>query len=323
MRKSIGIDVSKKKLDVSIFNGKNYHKISCENTLSGIQELIERIALLGGDKLVITMEATGTYHLKAAMSLHEAGYKVSVMNPLIIKRYSEMKMLRAKTDPVDARLIAEYGYYQKPTIYRPNTPECQELIYLLKTIEGLHRMKGQNRNRIEAFTQSPGGSHAAVESIQRINKMIADEIKVLERRIMQLMRENHQEEYRRLVSIPGIGKRLAAAIIGYFQEFDRFEKAKQVASFIGVNPAPKDSGTSVKGRGSISRKGNKYLRKLIYMAALSASRYNHECSKLYNRLLADGREKKVALIAVSNKLIRQVFAIVKHQREYIPMYQSV
>lgn len=323
MRKSIGIDVSKTKLDVSIFDGDEHRQISGGNTESGLKELLGRMGRLQGKELVITMEATGTYHLRAAMGLHEAGYTVSVVNPLIIKRYSEMKMLRAKTDPVDARLIAEYGYYERPAEYRPNNKECQELVYLLKTIEGLYRVRGQNRNRIEAFTQSPVCVSVAIESIQRINTAIDDEIKLLERRIRQLIGETYQEEYRRLLGIPGIGKRLGAAIIGYFQEFEHFEKAKQVASYIGVNPAPRNSGSSVRGRGAISRKGNTYLRKLFYMASLAASRHNHECSKLYNRLLSEGKKKKVALIAVSNKLIRQVFAIVKNQREYSPLYQSV
>ena len=107
MRKSIGIDVSKTKLDVSIFDGDEHRQISSGNTESGLKELLGRMGRLQGQELVITMEATGTYHLRAAMGLHEAGYTVSVVNPLIIKRYSEMKMLRAKTDPVDARLIAE------------------------------------------------------------------------------------------------------------------------------------------------------------------------------------------------------------------------
>lgn len=323
MKKSIGIDVSKRKVDVSFYDGKGHREFSCENTESGLDRLKERISRQGGSEVLITMEATGTYHRRMAAGLHEAGYTVSVMNPLIIKRYGEMKMIRAKTDPVDARLIAEYGYYQKPMIYEPKSLECQKITTLLTTIEGLHRVKGQNRNRIEALTQSPWCSQEAIESIRRINRVIDEEVRHIENHITHLMEAWYGEEYRRLICIPGIGKRMAAAIIGYFQGFEHFEKAKQAASYIGINPSPKDSGTSIKGRGMISRKGNRYLRKIVYMAALSASRHNHECARLYNRLLAKGKKKKVALIAVANKLIRQVFAIVKNQREYIPLYQPV
>jgi transposase len=322
MEKSIGIDVAKKKLDVSFFNGKEHQQLNCDYTEMGMGDIVQRIEQDRRSNFTITMEATGTYHLRVATFLHEKGYNVSVVNPLIIKRYSEMKMLRAKTDPVDARLIAEYGYEQKAAIFKPRMPECQELLDLLKTIDGFYQIKTQNRNRLEALTQSVGYSERAVASIQRINSIVDEEVKNIERRIKQLIQEHYSEEYNRLITIPGIGKRTAAAIIGYFQKFEQFETAKQVASFIGINPSRRESGTSIRGRGAISRKGNRYLRKLFYMAALSASRHNHSCAQLYSRLLADGKEKKVALIAVANKLIRQVFAIAKYQREYNPLYQA-
>lgn len=321
MKKSIGIDVAKKKLDISFFDGKRHQQLSCCNTEEALTDVIRRIGLFDKHETIITMEATGSYHLRAAAYFHEAGYAVSVVNPLIIKRYGEMRMLRAKTDPVDARLIAEYGYDQEPMNYAPKHPKCQELIYFLRTIEGFYHVKTQNKNRIEALVQSPWCLQEAVASITMVNAVIDTEIKQLEHRIMEIIRELYAEEYNRLLCIPGIGKRLASAIIGYFGTFEQFEKSKQVACFIGVNPSPKQSGSSIHGRGAISRKGNRYLRKLFYMAALSASRHNHDCARLYNRLLSGGKKKKVALIAVSNKLIRQVFAIIKYRREYIPLFQ--
>ena len=113
---------------------------------------------------------------------------------------------------------------------------------------------------------------------------------------------------------------MAGAVIGYFGDMKDFETAKQLVCFIGSNPSPKESGSSVKGRGSISRKGNGYLRKLFFLAALSACKWNRSCKDLYERLVAKGKAKKVALIAVANKLIRQVFAVTKYSRGYDPVF---
>lgn len=323
MKKSIGIDVAKKKLDVSFYDGQQHRHLSCSNTEEALGGMLSRMGLLDKQDTLITMEATGSYHERAAAYFHQAGYRVSVVNPLIIKRYSEMKMLRAKTDPVDARLIAEYGYDQKPMGYTPKTKEYQGIIHILKAIEGFQRLKNQNKNRLEALKQYPFCSAIAVNSIQKVNESINKEIKHLEHQLVKIMREQYNDVYERLLCIPGIGKRLAAAVIGFFGSFEQFETSKQVACFIGVNPSPRESGTSIKGRGAISRKGNRYLRKLFYMGALSASKCNHDCAQLNNRLLLAGKSKKVALIAVSNKLIRQVFAVIKYQREYVPFCQAV
>ncbi|MCU0822632.1 MAG: transposase, partial [Spirochaetes bacterium] len=164
MEKSIGIDVSKRKLDVSFFNGEEHREFEYAYNDKGLEEILRHIEEESCINFSITMEATGTYHLRVATFLHEKGFYVSVVNPLIIKRYSEMKMLRAKTDPVDARLIAEYGYEQKPAIFKPKMPECQELLDLLKTIDGFYQIKTQNRNRLEALAQSVGYSERAVAS---------------------------------------------------------------------------------------------------------------------------------------------------------------
>lgn len=320
MKLSIGIDVSKKTLDVVFFNGESYIPYHCANSQDGIRLLIREIEKYEGHDIIITMEATGMYHVNVANQLHSQGYTVSVVNPLVIKRFGEMKMVRAKTDSVDARVIAQFGFEQDPCLYRPKPDNCQGIVYYLKAIEDLLHLKTQNSNRIEALSCCTDAPKGIVESLRKVNECIIMEIEEAEKAIKNIIKQNSQEQYQRLKKIPGIGDRTSSAIIGYFNEFECFETAKQVVSFIGVNPSPRISGTSVRGRGAISRKGNKYLRQLFYMAALSASRHNHSCEQLYKRMLLKGKDKKLALTAVANKLIRQVFAIVKYKREYIYQY---
>lgn len=321
MKLSIGIDVSKENLDVAFFNGNDYELLSVyPNDTNGCKQLLNKIKTYDEREIIVTMEATGTYHLNAAINMHSAGLDVSVVNPLVIRRYSEMKMLRAKTDPVDARTISQYGYEQNPCYFKPKPANCQKIVYYLKQIEDFLLMKSQNKNRIEAYSACPDAPEELMNRLHKMNEYITSQIKEIEKELKLLIKNEKGVQYKRLKGIPGIGERCTPAIIGYFNNFEDFENAKQVASFIGINPSPYTSGKSVNGKGTISRKGNPYLRNLFYMAALSASQYNESCRQLYERLLEDGKDKKLALVAVANKLIRQVFAIVKYEREYIPSY---
>jgi len=322
MKISVGVDVSKDTLDVA-FVGKNIAQRSFSNSEWGIGSLLKIISEQVETEIVVTMEATGVYHLNLAVHLLEAGLTVSVVNPLIIKRYGEMKMLRAKTDPVDARMIADYGYNQEPILFVPKPKECQQIVGFLNVIEDYLGIKTQNTNRLESLQFQPERQIEIIDSIKRINGQIDREIKVIEKMIHEVLIENNKDAYNHVMSIPGIGKRTASAMIGYFNHFENFETAKQVSSYIGINPSPYSSGSSVRGRGSISKKGNGYLRKLLYMAALSASRSNEQCKNLYKRLLAQGKCKKVILIAIANKLLRQIFAIIKFRRDYSSNYEPV
>jgi transposase len=319
---SIGIDVSKKQLDVIFFNGESFKQYCFSNDEKGLEQLISEIELCNKNSLIITMEATGNYHLLAAYKLHDNGYKVSVVNPLIIKRYGEMKMMRAKTDIVDAKLIAEYGMYQKSYEFIPKSSENKAILYYLKGIEDLMLIKTQNKNRLEALSADPKTPDLLVKTLLDINSEIDNKIKEIEKALKNIIDASNKYLYSKLNKIPGVGKRTSSAFIGFFNEFENFENAKQVCSYIGINPSPKFSGTSVHGQGTISRKGNSYLRKLLYMAALSASKHNAACAQMYERMVMKGKSKRVALIAVANKLIRQIFAIVKYNREYVPLYHE-
>lgn len=318
MKVSIGIDVSMDTLDVALYDGKSHKILRCENRETGFSEIEKE--LIGYDRadILISMEATGIYHLKMAVYFHERGYLVSVLNPLIMKRYTEMKMLRAKTDSVDARAIAEYGYTESPCYFIPKKGQNERIIQLLKLIGGLHRTKSEIRNRFHALKRVPGADETALLICEKLEACIDAEISQAEQKINQILKEYYSDDNKRLREIPGVGKRLSSLVIGFFGKFENFDNAKQVSSFIGLNPSRRQSGVSLNGRGIISKKGNRYIRKIFYMAALSASKHNSACKAQYERLLENGKSKRVALIAVANKLARQIFAIMKYDRVYDP-----
>ncbi|MBN2862543.1 MAG: IS110 family transposase, partial [Bacteroidales bacterium] len=309
MKVSIGIDVSMDTLDVALYDGKSHKILRCENRETGFSEIEKE--LIGYDRanILISMEATGIYHLKMAVYFHERGYSVSVLNPLIMKRYTEMKMLRAKTDSVDARAIAEYGYTESPCYFNPKKGQNERITQLLKLIDGLHRTKSEIRNRFHALKRVPGADETALLICEELETCINAEIRQAEQKINQILKEYYSDDNKRLREIPGVGERLSSLVIGFFGKFENFDNAKQVSSFIGLNPSPRQSGISLNGRGIISKKGNRYIRKIFYMAALSASKHNSACKAQYERLLENGKSKRVALIAVANKLARQIFAV--------------
>jgi len=323
MKKSIGIDVSMNTVDVVRYDGKFTKNTQYKNTVEGFQKLEDEISKGDTSETIITMEATGIYHLQAAYYFSEKGYTVSVVNPLIIKRYSEMKMLRAKTDSVNARTIAEYGFHEKPWYFIQKDDGRDHIVQLLKQIDALHAMQTENRNRLHALQRIPHADIRTLEIYQEIDTMLKQKEQEAEQRIDTIAKELYADVYKSLLDIPGVGKRLAALILGFFGEFENFNNAKQVSSFIGLNPSANQSGVSVHGRGVISKKGNRYMRKIFYMAALSAKKYNKTCKEQYDRLLSNGKCKKVALVAVANKLARQIFAIVKNGRIYEPCYQKI
>jgi len=333
---SIGIDISKKKVDVAIYDGMKYVFETYENSVRGVKGMLRKIKKREpiDSELVFVMEATGVYHLRYADSLYESGYKVCIVNPLIIKRYGEEKLRRAKTDKADAKLISEFGYYniirfdsdaedKLPYQYSPNSEVSSKVKLMLKAIEQLQRQKNKNINYVEALKQHKKEySKDLIKMFNDINRETDKKIKKLEKKTEKLIveSEEHKETYDKLLKIPGIGKRTAGAVIGYFDKFDNFENAKQVAAYIGLNPRIRESGTSIKRKGKISRIGNAYLRKLFYMDALSASQYNVQCKSLYERLLMKGKDKPKIFMAVGHKLLRQMFAVAKYDRDYDPNY---
>lgn len=321
MKLVIGVDVSKKKLDASLYDGNKHKLQTISNSSAEIKRFLRKYENKKQNSLFV-MEATGIYHLQLAYILYEKGFNVSVINPLIIKRYAEMKMLRAKTDNVDAKVIANYGYEQDVKLFKPRSKKRQRIIKILKAIEDLTISKNNYLNRLEALNKDPL-KEISVEGC--FNKLIIElnmSIEKLEKELKNLINKHYKTEYKRLLSIDGVGPKTAIVIIAFFGKFENFENSKQVVSYIGTNPSPKESGSSVRKRGRISRKGNSYLRKQLFMTALSAMKHNNSCNEMYKRLSLKGKEHKVLRVAVLNKLVRQIFAILKYDREYDPYYEE-
>jgi len=319
--KVMGIDVSKKKLHLSLFDGTKHRQYQIENDISSMEEFLKQHPEEDFSHILFVMESTGVYHLRIALFLaKDLSYQVSVVNPLVIKKYAEMLLKRTKTDKVDARLIAQYGYHNSPPPFLVRDEESYELDQLLKGIEDLQLQMVTLKNQIEALTHQPYINQLMLTTYQEVLSQLKKKVKELEKEVKKIIANYAPQEFLLLKSIPGIGDRVAAALLAMLNRFEYFDNAKEVCSFCGLSPGSYQSGETVKKKRGIVKKGNRYLRKMLYVAALSASRYNPDCKRLYQRLLSKGRPKKVALVAVANKLLRQAFAVVKSGIPYDPNY---
>jgi len=320
MQFSIGIDVSKDTLDVSLFDGDKFtNKHFKGNHIKAFKNIIKSFGI-NKETTLITMEATGIYSHQAAHFFFEQGFKVAVVNPLQTKRFAQMLLTRVKTDKADAQTIARFGYQQKPKLFQPRPKQREQLIQLLRAADNLEETRIQFKNRIYALNKHSDPSLTPILHYKNLLDALDSELHLIRKKIQKCIQEYASEEQYLIQSIPGVGPRISSAMIAFFGDFKDFETANQAVAFVGINPNPRTSGSSIRKASSISKKGPGYLRKVLYMGTLSASRYNPICKALYQRLIQAGKPKKVALIAVANKMMRQIFAVVKHKRPFDPDY---
>jgi transposase len=307
-----GIDVAKDSFVVATkLEGKVTTTLH-NNDRKGISRFLKS---LPGETWCI-MEATGVYSLQLAIALYEKGFKVSVVNPLQIKRFAQTKLKRTKTDRVDAALIAEYGERMQPKLYEPPAPFMRQLQQQRMSLKLLVKSKRSFLNQLHALGQLKEADKAAVRACKAVLASIEKQIEGLERQMQQTAEEQYQELFTLLLTIPGISTKSAIELIVVSGGFRNFTSARQFSAFIGTCPCINESGTSIRGYRGISRIGDKNIRATLYMCAMAARVYNRACRELYERLITAGKARKVALVAVMNKLIKQVFGIVRSGEVY-------
>ena len=271
---------------------------------------------------VCVMEATGYYHVRLAYFLLENGFKVSVVNPLKIKRYIQMELSKIKTDKSDAKMIQLYGKERCPNLWHGQSKTQQESLQLSRLLSIYVKQSTQIKNKLHGESVLGNPSKDVVRSLNRQLKSLKKEIEILELKLEKNVKSEYQESLTLLKSIPGIGNKTALMLLVFTDGFNRFESSKELCSYAGITPIIRQSGSSVKGRPKISKMGNPKLRNLLFMCSFNACKYNRACKALFDRIVAKGKSKKLALIAVCNKLLKQAFSIVKNRIPYDNTYRS-
>jgi len=317
MCKFIGIDISKQTFD-SAFEKENkkWKQTSYEYTSDGMCSFYENLP--EGERAIL-MEATGTYYLKLAYFLYEKGEKVAIVNPLKIRRFAQMRFERVKTDKADSRIIASFGQSEVLKFWEPLEEHIINIRQISSVMERLVKDRTAWQNKKEALENDIKHSLVAMLEIDEMIAYITKKLNDMENKLDQLINDHFEDENKIIRSIPGIGPKTAIILLALTNGFTRFDTYKQFIAYIGLSPRIYDSGT-IKGKAHICKIGMGRARQLLYMAARAASKYNIACRLLYERLLAKGKAKKLALIAVANKLVKQAFAMVSKNEFYSENY---
>lgn len=302
----IGIDVSKDRLDVHVYPaGESF---AVERNADGLDGLIARIAPLG--PAAVAVEATGGYETVAAASLGAAGLPVVVVNPAQVRAFARALGKRAKTDPIDAAVIAHFVVATKPAIRALPDEKTRILAALITRRRQIIQMIVAERNRER---QLP--TRHLKKSVARLIKALEKELNVLDQDIDDTVRGSPiwREKEDLLKSVPGVGDVVARTLIAEMPELGTLDR-RQVASLAGLAPWTRQSG---KWHGkSFTGGGRSSVRTSIFMAAMVGVRHNPVLKAFYQRLVGAGKPKIVALIAVARKLLTILNAILREQKPW-------
>jgi len=310
-----GIDISKDFFDVMDINDHHYQ---FSNDIKGFKKFIKLI----DENAHCVMEATGYYYSRLAYFLLEKGIKVSVENPLAVKRFIQMKLSKIKTDKADAKMICLYAQQVELKMwkgYSKNHAQCMQIQSLLDIYT---KQATALKNKIHGEEALGNLCRLVVCSLKRSLRQIKKERDKLEQELLVLVKKEHQQLLTDIESIPGLGRKTAIALIVSTDGFKRFDSVKALCSYSGLTPMIRQSGSSVKGKPRISKMGNPKLRNLLFMCSFTACEHNKACKDIYLRITAKGKSKKLALIAVCNKLLKQAFAIAKSGIPYDAEFKS-
>lgn len=309
----VGIDVSKLTLDLFILvkEKPRHHKFS--NSQSGFNDLMLWLRRLKVETIHACMEATGSYWQDLATFLHNSGVTVSVVNPACIKRFAQSELKRTKTDKVDAGVIYRFAVAMSPSAWSPPPPEVQKLQALSRRLSVLNKMRRQELNRLEAERDS-----GVERFIELVVATIDREIEKIQKRIKAVTAAHSDlcRKQRLLLTIPGVGDETVHLILSEVPNLDLFESPKQLVAFAGLAPRELTSGTSVHGRGALSKTGCSRIRGGLYMASISAMKWNPVVKAFSERLSARGKPPMKVVVAAMRKLLHIIWGVLKSGKPF-------
>jgi transposase len=303
--KFVGIDVSKDKLDVAVLGEEKTSQV--DNTETGIQELVKQMQWMEPELIVV--EATGGYQRAVVDGLFQGGLSVAVVNPARVRQFARACGLLAKTDKLDAQILAVFGERVRPRLYEGKDEKERELSGLLVRRRQLEEMLKAEKSRLRTIQASVRGS------VERIIAVLQEEKKGMDEQIEQFMNEQREwrEERAILRSAPGVGPVTTATLLADLPELGKLD-GKKIAALVGVAPMNHDSGRK---RGYRKTKGGRTeVRNVLYMATLTACRYNPVIKAQYENLLKRGKEKKVAITACMRKFLVILNAMMRDQKPF-------
>lgn len=326
----IGIDFSKKTLDVSCFkigNLKNTYYQQFTNTEDGCVKIINWVKSYFNDtqEWLICGEYTGIYSMTAAMVFNDYELSFWLENPNQIRLSSGVS--REKSDKVDSMQIALYAsrFMDRVKLYRPTNTALLKIRELVGFKDRLTKVKTQlsvAANELRTVRQTWEETDYIDNSTKDIVREIEIKIKNTEKKMLMLLETDPElkRKYELINSVVGVGMQTAIYLLVHTWGFNAFESPRQLACYCGIVPFSKRSGTSLKGRPHISHLANKKLKSLLHMCALNAVKYDPQLKLYYQRKVEEGKHKMNTLNNVRNKLIHRIYAVITTGQEYDKNY---
>lgn len=309
-----GIDVAKEKVDcVLLVDAHSSYQVFA-NTPAGFEQLDAWLRREQVHCVHACLEATGSYSEALARTLLEQGHTVSVLNPAVLVTYRQSRNTRSKTDKLDAMVLAHYARERQPRAWYPLPAEVTALRSLLAYRHDIQQTLLQARNR-----QRSGGLESWVAGrLQAEIEQLVKEFKLVEERIWKHLETSTKlsATWSHLQTICGIGQLAASHLIAQIGEIERFSHPGALVSLAGLAVKQRESGSSLRERGQMDRHGRGCLRRLLYMCALVAMRWDPQMRAWAQRLKARGKPGKVVLVAVMRKLLHIIYGVWKHASAY-------
>lgn len=301
----VGIDVSKDHLDIAVSAEGESWTVAHDD--AGVSALVQR--LQGLAVRLVVVEATGGYEARVVAALATAGLPVTLVNPRQVRDFARASGRLAKTDVLDARMLAQFAETMRPPVRPLPDAETQHLAALMNRRRQLIEMHTAESNRLRAATV------AMQQEIQAHLTWLKKRLAALDRELGKAVQASELWRHRDalLQSTPGVGPTLARTLLADLPELGSLDR-RQIAALVGVAPFNRDSGTW-RGRRSVWG-GRSHVRHVLYMAALTATRYNRTIKSFYQRLITAGKKFKVAIVACMRKLLTILNAMLKHGTQW-------
>jgi transposase len=303
---------------------------SFDNTPAGFAQLADRLAQtrVGWDAasapVWLVLEPTGGYELALAAFGHQQGWLVSRPNPKRVRDWAKSQGRRAKTDRLDAQVLARYGASQPPARWRPLPVELSVLDSLLGRQDELQQMLQAERNRQAALASKPASAALVVQSLAAMIAALENSLAEVAQAIKTHIGAHAQlkTKWRLIQSVPGVGLKNGPYLLLLLARWEHLTdgqgESKGLVAYTGLDPQTYESGTSVHKNAGISRMGQSQTRRLLYMGALGRVRGHNPLREFYQRLVGRGKAKKLALTASARKILVWAWAVYRHDKPFDP-----
>lgn len=330
LKQVAGIDVAQKELVVTfgyLFEDLSIDLSACKvfkNTENGMESLVEWADKLRSQETEVNyvMEATGVYHQKFAYYLEENKYNVSIVLPNKISNYMRTLEVKTITDKSCSQAIAQFGLERKLDAWKRPEKAYKELQQLTRERDQIVQERSVIKNQIHAETSEAEPNPKSLERMQQRIRFLNSQEKEIKNDIKAIV-ELHpkiRQIVKKITTIPGIGDLTAVIVLAETNGFELIRNKSQLVSYAGLDVREKQSGTSVKGKPRISKKGNRNLRKSLHLPALAAVKWDDNFRNTYARLVSKHGIKMKALVAIQKKLLELIYILFKNGTEYDKEY---